>query len=130
MTDGDVDSVVERVGAFFDGAPGGYYQIWSIWPTPDLSPMGFASWGTPCMARVAGGEGPSAPQELEIREADDRAALDAVDVLVGDALATRPSPGATAGAGTVAAPERGRQCGPRNVRIAALNASGVSMLLW
>src|SRR5438477_1779555 len=33
---GGFGALLERVGAFFAANPGGGYQVWSIWPTPDL----------------------------------------------------------------------------------------------
>ncbi len=68
-----VDGVVERIRDFFDGSPGGGYQLWSVWPTPDLTQFGFERWSTPMMIRPAGGEPRPAPAELTITAVDDEA---------------------------------------------------------
>lgn len=82
MTERGVEDVMACIRSFFDGSAGGPYQIWSIWPTPDLSPLGFGPWQTPMMLRPAGGEARSAPPELEIVEVDDdRSATEAASLL-------------------------------------------------
>jgi hypothetical protein len=71
LTADRLDDVIERARGFFDGSPGGPFDIWSVWPTPDLSGYGFAPWGLPMMIRPAGGDRRPAPPQLEIVEADD-----------------------------------------------------------
>jgi GNAT superfamily N-acetyltransferase len=71
LTERNLDSVVERMRDHFDGSPGGAYELWSMWPTPDLTPLGFEPWQVPMMLRPAGGEPPPSPAELEIVEVDD-----------------------------------------------------------
>ena len=44
LTDEAVPDVVERMRAFFDRSPGGPFQVWSLWPTPDLDGFGFEPW--------------------------------------------------------------------------------------
>ncbi len=85
-SDDRVDTLVERVAAFFDGSAGGGYQIWSAWPTPDLSPFGFEPWSVPCMIRPPGGAPRPTPLELRIVEATDVATMGDAAVLVGDAF--------------------------------------------
>jgi hypothetical protein len=82
LTDDDVPSVVERMRSFFDGSPGGGYELWSAWPTPDLSAVAAERWDVPLMIRPAGGEARPAPPELEIVEVDDeRSAIEASSLL-------------------------------------------------
>ena len=61
----DIEDVLEALRGFF-GRPGGGYQLWSIWPTPDLTPHGFGASFTPAMVRDAGGPRPPVPGDLEI----------------------------------------------------------------
>jgi GNAT superfamily N-acetyltransferase len=71
LTDAAVPGVVERMRDFFDGSPGGPFELWSAWPTPDLASLGFEPWSVPLMLRQAGGSPPPTPPELEIGEVDD-----------------------------------------------------------
>jgi GNAT superfamily N-acetyltransferase len=67
------ERLVERAVEFFGAAPGGGFQVWSVWPSVDLAPYGLSSTTTPCMIRKAGGGTRPAPPELEIEEVrDDR----------------------------------------------------------
>lgn len=71
------------MAAFFDPSPGGDYQLWSLWPTPDLARFGFVPWSAPLMIRDAGGQAKPVPPELDITEvADDASARAASSVLV------------------------------------------------
>ena len=86
LPEGDAGFVADRLGGFFDESPGGGFQLWSMWPTPDLSPWGFHPWGVPCMVREASGDRPPAPDELHIEEALDAAAVARASSLLGDAF--------------------------------------------
>ena len=57
---------VARLRSFFGANPGGGFQIWSPWPTPDLSPLGFQRFELPLMIRPAGGELAAPPAGLEV----------------------------------------------------------------
>jgi hypothetical protein len=78
-----VRSVVDRLGAFFTG-PGGGYQLWSIWPTPDLTSEGFRMGRVPMMVREAGGARGSAPPELRVDRAVTPDALAEAGALLGE----------------------------------------------
>jgi hypothetical protein len=86
LTEERAGSVIERVAGFFGGSLGGGYQLWSVWPTPDLSAQGFEPWSVPCMIRPAGGDRRPAPPELRIVEANDDAEMADVARLIGDAF--------------------------------------------
>ena len=77
LADADVDDLIERMAGFFGASAGGDYQLWSLWPTPDLSRFGFVPWGVPLMIRDAGGEEKPAPPELDVTEVDDDASAKA-----------------------------------------------------
>ncbi len=83
LTDEAVGGVVERLRGFFDGAPGGPFELWSAWPTPDLEPLGFEPWSVPLMIRPAGGSPKSAPPELDVVEVDDARSADEAAALLG-----------------------------------------------
>jgi ribosomal protein S18 acetylase RimI-like enzyme len=82
LTDANLERAVDRMRAFFDGAPGGGYQLWSLWPTPDLTRYGFQPWQVPLMIRPAGGEPKPGPPELTIMEVDDDVAAGEASALV------------------------------------------------
>lgn len=63
--------LMARVDAFFGERDGGGLELYSIWPSPDLSAYRLESDSCPCMVREQGGEPPPAPRELRIAEADD-----------------------------------------------------------
>jgi GNAT superfamily N-acetyltransferase len=69
----DTETFTRRLEAFFGtDRPGGPWVLWSAWPTPDLSALGYMSWGSePIMLRRPGGEPPPAPPDLRIAEARD-----------------------------------------------------------
>lgn len=71
---GDLDDLLERLAAFFSG-PGGGYQIWSAWPSPDLSHRGFDTFSCPAMVLTPGTDAHPAPSELRIVEVQDRPTL-------------------------------------------------------
>ncbi|MGZ8636130.1 MAG: GNAT family N-acetyltransferase [Actinomycetota bacterium] len=88
-----IGSVLERVAAFFGERPGGGYELWSLWPMPDLSAAGFKEWSCPCMIRDRGGHPPPAPSELEIVEATDAATVREAEALIDDAFEIGAAPG-------------------------------------
>jgi GNAT superfamily N-acetyltransferase len=73
--------LTDRMEAFFGERPGGGpWVVWSSWPTPDLSGLGYVLWGhPPIMLRPPGVAAPPAPPELEIVEAQDAATLAAIE---------------------------------------------------
>jgi hypothetical protein len=77
----EADGLTARLEAFFLERPaGGPWLIWSGWPTPDLSRLGYVLWGhPPVMVRPPGGEAPSPPPELRIVEARDAAEMVAIE---------------------------------------------------
>jgi GNAT superfamily N-acetyltransferase len=75
IADGEVDGLVGRLRAFFGGAPGGPYMLFSPFPLADLSPHGFAPVGhPPLMLRAPGGSAPLA-DGLHIVTAHDASTL-------------------------------------------------------
>lgn len=68
---GSVDDLLSRVRGFFGERAGGGYEIYSVWPTPDLSGFGLDGGDVPLMVHPAGNVPPPPPQELEIIEAHD-----------------------------------------------------------
>jgi len=74
------EDVLERVRGFFT-EPGGGYEIWSIWPTPDLSDRGFELFMSPAMVLPPGSDPRPAPPELGIVEADDLARIGHAEAL-------------------------------------------------
>jgi hypothetical protein len=72
---GAADPVLDEIEAFFGARPGGGYEIWSAWPTPDLADRGFERWRVPTLARSPGGEAPPPPRELALYEATDALAV-------------------------------------------------------
>jgi hypothetical protein len=54
-------AVTERIDGFFAGVDAGAFEIWSIWPTPDLSRFGFHAFSVPAMVRERSDEPPPAP---------------------------------------------------------------------
>ena len=72
----DSERIARRTLEFFSASPGGGFQVWSLWPSLDLSPYDFASFRTPCMVRDADRDGGSAPRELEIVEVADDSGIE------------------------------------------------------
>jgi hypothetical protein len=65
-----------RLDAFYSGAGGGSWTLWSAWPTPDLSPLGYSLIGQPpLMVRPPGGEPYPIPPGLRIVEVEDEETL-------------------------------------------------------
>jgi GNAT superfamily N-acetyltransferase len=76
ITDATVAEVAGRLDAFYGEAYGGGWSIWSAWPTPDLSSLGYISLGeSPLMVRPAGGKATQVPDGLRIVEARDAETL-------------------------------------------------------
>lgn len=71
----DAEDVIRRLRGFFSGQPGGGYQLWSIWPTPDLSASGMTSTRVPHFLRAAGGTPRPSPTELLLTEVTDEESL-------------------------------------------------------
>ena len=74
------EDALERIRGFFTG-PGGGFQIWSLWTTPDLSDRGFELFHSPAMILPSDAEPGPAPAELRIAEVDDGAGVAAVEAL-------------------------------------------------
>jgi hypothetical protein len=72
----DSEAVARRTLDFFSSFPGGGFQVWSLWPSLDLSKYGFSMGPTPCMVRDGGGEKPDPPSELKIEEVTDGAGME------------------------------------------------------
>jgi ribosomal protein S18 acetylase RimI-like enzyme len=77
----EIDGLTARLEAFFlERADGGPWVLWSGWPTPDLSRLGYILWGhPPIMVRLPGGKAPAPPPELRIVEARDADELAAIE---------------------------------------------------
>lgn len=75
-----VDELIARVSTFYRGGNGGDYEVFSPWPTPDLSAMGFELEGhPPMMLRPSGGGRATNPPDLRLVEVSndrERAAFD------------------------------------------------------
>jgi GNAT superfamily N-acetyltransferase len=87
-----LDDLLDRLRAFFTG-PGGGYQIWSAWPTPDLSSRGFTTFSCPTMLLRAGAEPRTAPSELRVVLVSDRAALSHAEALWNESFEIGAEPG-------------------------------------
>ena len=87
-----VEDVLVRLHEFFAANPGGGYELWSIWPTPDLAAYGFEGYRSPGMVRSAGGKAPPLPPELEVIEAPDAVTVREVDevLIAGFDIPVRP----------------------------------------
>lgn len=92
ITDGGLAGVLERVEGFFSGSPGGAYQLWSIWETPDLSGSGFGRGSAPCMIREPGGERRPSPPELTVAEAQEEDAVRDAALLIGEVFGSADEP--------------------------------------
>jgi hypothetical protein len=81
MREDEAEGLTARLEAYFAEAPaGGPWLLWSGWPTPDLSRLGYVLWGhPPVMVRPPGGEAPAPPPELRIVEARDAAEMVAIE---------------------------------------------------
>ncbi len=91
--------MLERVSAFFAERPGGGYEVWSLWPTPDLRSEGYESWTIPCMIRDPGGDGRPPPPELELVEVQDEDALGQAEALINEVFEAQAEPGELLGPG-------------------------------
>lgn len=73
-------AIAESAQQFFCERAGGPFVIMSMWPTPDLAPLGFELVGhPPFMFRPVGSPPPPPPRELEIVEVHDGATLEAYE---------------------------------------------------
>src|SRR6187397_1516438 len=68
LHEADAEPLTQCLEAFFARRPdGGPWLLWSGWPTPDLSKLGYVRWGhPPIMVRLPGGDAPPSPPELRI----------------------------------------------------------------
>ena len=68
MRAGDAEPLTRRLDAFFSHhEPGRNWSLWSAWPTPDMTDLGYRSWGhDTIMVRLPGGAAPPMPPELQI----------------------------------------------------------------
>ncbi len=68
-TSDHVPFMLDEIEAFFGAEGSGPVDVWSAWPTDDFSARGWELGGhPPLMLRLAGGEAPPGPDELEIRQ--------------------------------------------------------------
>lgn len=65
----DLAAAVDRAEAVFAQRDGGPVQLWSAWPTPDLTSRGYAGFQVPGMTRAPGGAPGSVPSQLQVRPA-------------------------------------------------------------
>jgi GNAT superfamily N-acetyltransferase len=76
LTEAEAEPLTERLERFFGQREGGPWLLWSSWPTPDLSGLGYVLWGhPPVMVRPAGGGQLPSPSELRIVEVDSEQGL-------------------------------------------------------
>lgn len=61
--------VVDRAEALFAGRGGGPVQVWSAWPTPNLSPRAYHRHQVPALLRPVSTDAPAPPRELLVRPA-------------------------------------------------------------
>jgi GNAT superfamily N-acetyltransferase len=85
--------VLERARVFFDERPGGPFELWSLWPVPELDAMGAFGEPVPCMVRDPGGSVPPGPPELEIIEADDEPTVRDAEALIDQVFEARGEAG-------------------------------------
>lgn len=72
----DMDALMDEIHAFFANS-GGHVDLWSAWPTGDLSSRGWALQGhPPLMFRTAGPGAADLPDGLDIVEVHDQAQLE------------------------------------------------------
>jgi GNAT superfamily N-acetyltransferase len=68
----DARTVLDHIRPFYDSGPATPFLLDSAWPTPDLTPIGFARMGhPPLMVRPAGEPFPTPPPEMHIARVDD-----------------------------------------------------------
>jgi ribosomal protein S18 acetylase RimI-like enzyme len=60
---------IDRAEASFARTDGGPIEIWSAWPTPDLTPRGYTPNRVPGLVRVPGGDPPPLPFGLQVAPA-------------------------------------------------------------
>ena len=74
--------VVDRAEAVFARSEGGPVQIWSAWPTPDLTARGYTPYQVPWMMRPADRSQPPTPEGLRIQAARDEHDLRSAALLI------------------------------------------------
>lgn len=74
---GALDGAIDRADAVFQRHAGGPIEIWSAWPTADLTVRGYALFHVPGLVRPAGGDPPPLPPGLQVHTA--RSAADLAD---------------------------------------------------
>jgi hypothetical protein len=90
-TPGSSAGLLERAAEFFAGRPGGPYEVWSLWPIPELSAS--EAWSVPCMIREPGGQVRPSPAELEVVEAKDDVTVSEAGTLIDEVFEARGQPG-------------------------------------
>jgi hypothetical protein len=88
---GEGRNLLERADAFFAARPGGDFEVWSLWPIPELADV--ERWPVPCMVRDADPADPSPPPELEIVEATDAVTVLEAEALIDEVFGARGAPG-------------------------------------
>jgi GNAT superfamily N-acetyltransferase len=88
-----VDDVLDRVLGVFSRSGGGAVQLWSAWPTPDISGRGWRVHPVPGMVREPARAQPRTPPALEIIPAADPDTLAAAEQLISDVFRSRAQPG-------------------------------------
>jgi GNAT superfamily N-acetyltransferase len=88
----ELDDVLDRLRRFFTGQGGGY-QLWSAWPTPDLSSAGFQTFSCPAMVLAAGSEPRPAPDGLRVVEVEDLVTLAHAEALWNESFEIGAEPG-------------------------------------
>lgn len=77
------DETLEAIHAFFALNPGGGYEIWSLWPSPDLRERGYRLGSAPAMVLPPDSEPRPAPPDLRVVEvADADGARDAANLWI------------------------------------------------
>ncbi|MGH3983019.1 MAG: hypothetical protein ACRDST_10140 [Pseudonocardiaceae bacterium] len=72
-----IEEVVADIEAFYDGHGSGDVELWSLWPSPDLTGRGWELEGHPPLLIRPAGPAPSVPDpaELRIEEVSDAAGV-------------------------------------------------------
>ena len=76
LTETGISDLTARLDAFYGAAHGAGWILWSPWPTPDLTPLGYGVVGQPpIMVRAAGSPPVPVPAGLRVEEIADPALL-------------------------------------------------------